>query len=127
MKSTHGGKRAGAGKPKGVRWAATLAKLAMREQIIRRVQAELDPLLDAQFANAKGIKYLIVRQKSSGKFLRVGEAMARLQENEELVEVWEKDPSTPAFTDLMNRAIDKPAEQEQAVAVSGELVISWKT
>ena len=30
---------------------------------------------------------------------------------EEIIEVWEKDPSVQAFTDLMNRTLDKPAEQ----------------
>jgi hypothetical protein len=43
----------------------------------------------------------------------------------EIIEVWEKDPSVQAFTDLMNRTIDKPVEQVQA-DVSGALVIRWQ-
>jgi hypothetical protein len=31
-----------------------------------------------------------------------------------------------AFTDLLTRALDKPAEQEQAVALSGTLTIRWQ-
>jgi hypothetical protein len=40
---------------------------------------------------------------------------------EEVIEVWEKDPSVQAFTDLMNRTIDKPIEQ-MAVDATGSSV-----
>jgi len=81
-------------------------------------------MLEAQITHAKGLKYLVTREKS-GKFVRVTEAMAkaRLGSDDFIVEVWEKDPSTQAFSDLMNRAYDKPKEQEQEVAVTGKLVI----
>ncbi len=36
-----------------------------------------------------------------------------------IIEVWEKEPSIQAFTDLMNRAIDKPAETVQATVTVG--------
>ena len=38
-------------------------------------------------------------------------ARVKLGAKEEIIEVWEKDPSVQAFTDLLNRAIDKPADQ----------------
>lgn len=122
-KAGHGGKRAGAGKPKGSKLAATIEKEALRERIRARVALRLDPLVDAQIANAEGIKYLVTRDKKTGKFLRVTEAMARhkLEVGEEIIEVWEKDPSTPAFTDLLNRTVDKPAEQMQEIQVTGTL------
>jgi len=82
-------------------------------------------LIDAQMANAEGIKYLVVRDAKSGKFLRVSEGVAKLADGEELIEVWEKDPSIQAFSDLMNRALDKPKEQEQEVSLNGGLVIKW--
>jgi hypothetical protein len=105
----HGGARPGAGRKKG---AVTLSKEAARELVRERVIARLGPMLDAQIANAEGLKYLVTRDKKTGKFIRVTEAMARTKQgdNEEHVEVWEKDPSVQAFTDLLNRAIDKPAE-----------------
>jgi len=120
-----GGKRVGAGRKKG---PATLEKEAAREVVRSLVFAQLEPLVSAQIANAQGIKYLVVRQKATGKFLRVGEAKAALvgESDEETIEVWEKDPQVQAFSDLMNRALDKPAEQEQAVTVDGNLVIRWK-
>lgn len=76
------------------------------------VTAQMAPLVEAQIANAKGIKFLMVREKETGKFKRVSETMAKgLNPDEEIIEVWEKDPSVQAFTDLMNRALDKPTEQ----------------
>lgn len=126
-----GGKREGAGKKKGSKEKGTLEKEAARALLRQMVLEKLQPLVDAQVANASGIKYLVVRNKKTGKFIRVTEAMAKLkssvEDEEEIIEVWEKDPSVQAFTDLMNRAIDKPAEQEQAVAHTGEIRIRWQT
>ena len=69
---------------------------------------------------------MVVREKKGGKFIRVTEAMARakLGKGEEIIEVWEKDPSIHAFTNLMNRALDKPKEQELPVSlqVEGDIV-----
>lgn len=94
------------------------------------VTQHLEPLIQAQVANAMGIKYLVVREKN-GKFVRVTEAMAKAKEGltdtQEIIEVWEKDPSVQAFTDLMNRAIDKPCEQPQAVQHTGTLVLTWQS
>jgi hypothetical protein len=112
-KSRHGGRRAGAGKPAGHQAQATLDKIAAREFVRQRVTAQLGPLVDAHLANALGIKYLVTRNKA-GKFIRVTEAMARVKrgKDEETIEVWEKDPSVHAFTYLLDRALDRPKEQE---------------
>ena len=122
-----GGKRRGAGRPKGSKSKNTLDKEAARELVRKRVIERLGSMLDAQFANAEGIKYLVVRQKSTGKFLRVPELRAgQLDPEEEVIEVWEKDPSVQAFTDLLNRALDKPKEQEQEHKIDGALTITIK-
>lgn len=127
----HGGKRAGAGKPPGTKHQSTIDKERAREAVRRLVIRRMRRLVAAQMANAEGLKYLVVRDKKTGKFIRVTEAMAKareqgLGEQEEVIEVWEKDPSVQAFTDLMNRALDKPAEQEQSHSISGTLVIKWQ-
>lgn len=120
-----GGKRPNSGPEKGTKYAPTLAKEAAREALRQIVLEEMREMTQAQIAQAKGIKYLVTRDKKTGKFIRVTEAMAKvkseLAENEEIIEVWEKDPSTPAFTDLMNRALDKPKEQEQQITITGVL------
>lgn len=125
---SHGGRRPGAGRKKG---AKVLEKEAMRERLRAMVSAEFSPLIAAQLENAKGIKFLVARQKSTGKFTRLTEAQARLKEGQEsdteIIEVWEKDPSVQAFTDLMNRAIDKPVEQvvmDADVTVRGDQVLA---
>jgi len=126
--ATRGGKRPGAGRPKGTKSPSTIDKEALRELVRAKVAANMGPLLDAQVQNAQGLKYLVTRDKKSGKFIRVTEAMAKakLGDHEEIIEVWEKDPSVQAFTDLMNRTIDKPAEQVQELKINGPLDIRWK-
>ena len=114
-----GGKRPGAGRKKGYKEKQTISKEIAREQLRQIVLAELKPMTDAQIANAKGIKYLVARERKGGKFVRLDEARVKAilegaDSEHEMIEVWEKDPSTPAFTDLMNRAIDKPTETLQA-------------
>lgn len=116
------------GRPKGAKNKATIKsaveKEVLREELRQMVRAELRPMTEAQIANAKGIKYLVVREKGSGKFVRVTEAMAKVKlgKTEEIVEVWEKDPAIAAYTDLLNRTIDKPAEQVNAnLNVTGTL------
>jgi hypothetical protein len=125
LNTGHGGARAGAGKPKGHKSKKTLDKLAAREYVRQEVTRHLGPMIAAQVAHAQGLRYLVTRDKHSGKFVKVTEAMAGSLEGDEVVEVWEKDPSTQAFTDLLNRALDKPAEQEQSVAVSGTIRLVW--
>ena len=119
-----GGKRPGAGRPKGTKNPATLTKEAARLALAQVVYNHMEDLVSAQIANAKGLRYLVTRDKRTGKFIRVTETMARakdLGENEEIIEVWEKDPNVQAFTDLMNRAIDKAKEQPQEVQISGSI------
>lgn len=109
--------------PKGHVTRKTMEKREAQEYLRQMVIAELGPMTEAQVSNAKGLKYLVVRDKS-GKFLRVGEAMARNSE-EETIEVWEKDPSIAAFTDLLNRALDLPAKPAEDVNIKAKLLIGW--
>lgn len=105
-------------------------KLAAREFVRQKVTEALGPLLAAQIANATGLKYLVTRDKKTGKFIRVTEAMAKAKEgtDEEIIEVWEKDPSVQAFTDLLNRAIDKPAEHVALTgADDGPVIFKWQS
>jgi hypothetical protein len=106
------GREQGQGAGTAVRAKVTLEKEEARRLLREMVMARMAPLVEAQIANAMGIKYLVVRDKKTGKFLRVTEAMAKVKlgQDEEIIEVWEKDPSVRAFTDLMNRTIDKAVE-----------------
>ena len=119
-----GGARPGSGPKKG------FEKERARQKLRELVWAKMDAMIAAQVDNAAGIKYLVVREKKTGKFVRVTESMAKVKLNtttgqeEEVVEVCEKDPNVYAFADLMNRTIDKPTETVDA-NVAGRLEIRW--
>lgn len=126
-----GGRRPGAGRPKGSKSKSTLDKEAAREVLRQMVKAELGPMVEAQIANAKGIKYLVARQRKGGKFVRLTESLMKAildgsDTVHEMFEVWEKDPSILAFTDLMNRTIDQPAKPVEEVKHSGGLEVRWQ-
>ena len=116
------------GMPKGHKTQKVLEKELAREalrKIITKHQAEMT---EAQIAAAKGIKYLVYRNKAGGTFQAVTREQVEagiLESDNVIIEVWDKQPSTPAYTDLMNRAFGKPAEEVNA-NVSGNLAITWK-
>jgi hypothetical protein len=56
------------GKPKGAKHKSTLDKEAAREVLREMVKAELQPMTEAQIKHAKGISYLVYRDKKGGKF-----------------------------------------------------------
>jgi hypothetical protein len=121
--SRENGKRGG--RPKGLKNTATLTKEAARERVRQRVLAELDPLLDAQISQATGISHFFLRN-TLGPFEQVTDPAliaAALNAGDEGRYYWIfiKDPSIQAFTDLMNRALDKPKEAELEVSVRGEV------
>lgn len=107
-----GGARPGAGRKKGYREKSSLEKEEARALLRQIVTANMQPMIEAQIANAQGLKYLVSRDKITGKFRRLGEGDLALEgeSDREVVEVWEKDPNVSAFTDLLNRTIDKPTE-----------------
>src|SRR5690606_22719834 len=124
------GRRPGAARPKGttgIKHASTISKEQAREAVRAVVQKHMDRMLRAQIAHACGIGHLYIRDKN-GKFTRIEneeQAHDLLTKGVEGQDFWifMKDPSVQAFTDLMNRALDKPKEQEQEIKVTGELTL----
>lgn len=123
-KAQRGGKRAGAGRPKGTLNASTITKEAARDALRQIILREMDALTHAQISHAKGLQYLVYRDKKTGKFERVTDIEA-VDQDANTIEVWEKDPSVQAFTDLMNRALDKPKEQEQEINAKVAMTVRW--
>jgi hypothetical protein len=126
------GKRYG-GVQKGYKAPKTLEKLEAREFTRKMVTDALRPMIQAQIANAQGIGHLYTRDKA-GKFTKI-ENQAQidqlLKEGSEGEHYWifSKDPSVQAFTDLLNRALDKPAEQVKVTGEDGgpvEFTFRWK-
>jgi hypothetical protein len=93
------------------------------------VTKRLPRLVEAQIDNAEGIRHLMMRDPKTGQFVRVtGDAreIDKALKTKNAVWIYTKDPNIAAFTDLLNRAIDKPAEHIQ-VASEGNITIRWQT
>jgi hypothetical protein len=122
----------GGGMPKGHKTQRTIKRQLEEDRLRELLKAELEPIVQSQLANAKGISYLVVRERKGGKFVRVHQAMARgakngkLGEDEEIIEVWEKDPSVYAFKEILDRAYGRAKEPEQKHDHTGEIVLRWR-
>ena len=133
MANGHGGKRPGSGKPKGRRWRSTLAKEAARELLRQRVFRSLEPIVDAQVRAAQGLAHFFLRDEA-GQFRRITdpEEIERALNGGNPNAFWidEKDPSTAASKDLLDRALDKPAEHHDVtVGLDDDLLTrldAWK-
>jgi hypothetical protein len=97
-------------------------KVALRQKARDLISPEMREMIASQVSNAKGLKYLVYRDTRTGRFERVKD-IAEVNQDENTIEVWEKDPSVQAFTDLMNRLLDKPADQPAELKLSGTLGI----
>jgi len=129
MANGHGGKRAGAGRPHGTKNENTLEKAQARELARQMITARLGSLLEAQLDNAEGIRHLMMRDPKTGKFERVtGDAkqIDKALKSKNACWIYTKDPNVQAYTDLLNRAIDKPAEHVE-IAGEGSITIKWQT
>ena len=62
-----GGKRPGAGRPRGAKDKATIEKEAVLAQYRLRIMQKADELLNAQFSLAEGISYLIRVDSKKGR------------------------------------------------------------
>ena len=129
MANGHGGARPGGGRPRGKKMLKTLEKEQAREYVRQMVTARLGSLLEAQLDNAEGIRHLMMRDPKTGKFERItGDAkqIDKALKSKNACGIYTKDPNVQAYTDLLNRAIDKPAEHVQ-VEGAGSITIRWQT
>src|SRR5262244_3371756 len=130
MANGHGGARPGGGRPRGKKMLKTLEKEQAREYVRQVVTARLESLLEAQLDNAEGIRQLMMRDPKTGKFERItGDAkqIDKALKSKNACWIYTKDPNVQAFTDLMNRALDKPSEHVSITgADDGPLVIRWQ-
>lgn len=107
LKSGRGGARTGAGAKKGSKWASTLKKAEIRQLACEVITVELEDMLRAQIAKAKGISFLVTRDEATGKFVPVTCRMLKTLDPKDVIEVWEKAPDTQAFNTLADRAMDR--------------------
>ena len=105
------------GRPKGRKNNSTISKEEAREELRRIVLPHLREMVEAQIAKAKGTRYFVKRDKKTKRFIRLrpDEHIETIDLEKYDLEVWDRDPATEAFTDLLNRALDKPKEQKLEV------------
>lgn len=128
MPGQNGGARPGAGRKKGGFNESTLRKQAIRERILARFEADADDIYEAQRAQALGTKFLVARDRKTGKFIPVNEEQTRLlleSGQADTLEIWDRPPSTQAAQFLADRAIDRPTEHhEHTGADGGDILVS---
>ena len=89
-------------------------------------------LAEAQIAAARGIRYLVSRDKQTGKFEVLDEkkAKARLANHDpkrEVIEMWAKSPSFQSYKDLADRYMDQPTQPIQHEGdLDVEMTVRWK-
>ena len=126
-----GGARPNSGPKKGSKngpQKATISKEQARDALRQIVLREMDALVQAQVQNARGLMHMMLRNEDGTwrKAINADEILTALNGPTDRYWISVKDPSIQAFTDLMNRALDKPKEQEQEVKIDGGLVITWQ-
>lgn len=127
-KPQKGERTPGSGKPKGYKAPKTIEKELERERLRQMVCAALEPMTAAQIAHAQGVSYMVLRH-ADGTFARATDEKqidAACAVGAQAFQIFTQAPSTAAFADLLNRALDKPAEQIQHTGPDGgvlEIVI----
>jgi len=124
-----GGKRDGAGRPKGSLDKSTIEKQEFRAFIRRKVKARQEELVDSQLDNAIGVYVMTVRMPD-GTFTVADtpeQIKAGLAAQGTLARIYARQPNQPAGANLLAYAADKPVEP---VEVSGEgggpLLVKWQ-
>lgn len=120
-----GGARPNTGPKKGSKHAATISKEQAREALRAVVQQHMGRMVSAQVANAVGIMHLMLRNSDGTwrKATKADEIEKALNGDPNLYWIATKDPNVQAFSDLMNRALDKPKEQEATINLTGEVTL----
>lgn len=121
-----GGKRVGAGRKPG---KDTLEKQAAREQTARFVKKHLTPLLRSQLAAALGTHKLMLRREDGTwrAATATDDIEKALNGDPNLYWIAPNPPNTQAASTLLAYGLDKPREQEQAIAVDATLEIRWQS
>lgn len=122
-----GGKRAGAGLPKGYKFKRTLEKEQAREVLRQHLTERLDTVATALLSRAQGVRYFVTRNKKTGKYELVtnpDQVIAALNaEDENTGEFYTDKPDVSAIREILDRALDKAKEQEQTIEVKGDAAL----
>ncbi|MGB8274117.1 MAG: hypothetical protein WCF16_02480 [Alphaproteobacteria bacterium] len=126
-KNTHGGKRAGAGKPKGSKWKSTLEKEAAYRLYREVVLQQMAPLVRTQVESAVGTCSKVAVAELTDRGLR----LRRVTSEEELntladggsYRVFLTDPDLPMSRYLTDQVVGKPTENVTVSGLNGGPVV----
>lgn len=115
------GKKTG-GRKKGSLNKLTLDKLAARDLYRLRVMEHFDPIIDAQIASATGAsQFVYADDKGRFKVIDDPDELRACIKMGRVLRLFTRLPNPQAQSDLLNRVLDKPKEQEQEIRITGEL------
>ncbi len=114
--------------------AANLPSKGLIREVYRTLALpRMRDIVEGQIAKAVGVSHFMLRDPESGQWRRLtdpDEIQAALNHpnaaHGSTYFIHTKDPDVPAITDILNRCMDKPKEQEQTVDVNAKLEMSWK-
>lgn len=115
-----GGKRPGAGAPKGVKMAPTLEREKAETFYRQRFQDKFAKLIDAQYSTAVGLSQFVWRDKA-GRFKVIDDPdeLRTRTEDGSAIEIFTRLPSAQAQTDALSRIMGKPPEQLKVTGPTG--------
>jgi hypothetical protein len=138
-KRKKGGRRPGAGRPKGRLSDINAERQAAKEQFIARVNAMVDPLFDAQATIAQGVSYLYRVDQDDNGHDKPAELVTDPDEIKSYIDsateggdsyyyITTERPDNRALDSLLNRAFGKPEEKiditSKGKAVQSPAIIS---
>lgn len=101
-----GGKREGAGKPKGRKDNATIAREMMREVLREMVKENLDSMVRAQIEKSNGV---LVQKVEAG-----------------VQKIYSIPPDPQAFKNLIEQSVGKPTQSIEGTGDNGEFIFKWQ-
>jgi hypothetical protein len=107
-----GGKRAGAGRPKGSEEQATIDKRTNRALIREAARPYIEKIVRAHGENALGVSYMVLRAED-GSFVRATDEKqvdAALASGTAAYRIYTKEPHQGSASMLLAYAADKPVE-----------------
>lgn len=125
-----GGKRAGAGRPKGGPDRRTIEKEELRKLYREQIVLQLPELVRAQLAVARGCHHMRAKDPKTGQWIEVTDPYTIdkcLAAGEQFYDIYAQNPNVQALKDVFDRLMDQPA---RALEVSGKdgapLTVKWE-
>jgi hypothetical protein len=112
-----GGRRPGAGLPKGFKFPKTLEKEAAKRELQERVIAEIGPMVTGLLESAKGAYAMFAKSEAGWVQVTDEQTMLRcLQSGESFYRIEQRKPDVRAAQELLHQTIGEP---QKSVAVTG--------